>query len=50
MMIPMNHISGVQFVLKPPKMPRARGKVRVKPRVDAGMGGENVGDGGDGES
>ena len=35
MMIPMNHVGGAQFVLKPPKMPRARGKVRGRPRGGA---------------
>ena len=28
MMIPINHVGGVQFILKPPNMPRARGKVK----------------------
>ena len=38
MMVPMNHVGGAQFVLKPPKIPRARGKVRGRPRGDAGIG------------
>jgi hypothetical protein len=38
MMIPMNHVGGAQFVLKPPKMPKARGKVRGRPRGDADIG------------
>ncbi|KIM42022.1 hypothetical protein M413DRAFT_27550 [Hebeloma cylindrosporum] len=37
MMIPMNHVGGAQFVLKPPKAPRARGKLRGRSRVDAEM-------------
>ena len=38
MMVPMNHVGGAQFVLKPPKIPKARGRVRGRPRGDAGVG------------